>query len=82
MAYLFGKGPVYEPNHGSFVIFLLCTSLASLIIITFGIPTSLHVRWLVANCADERGQIDRQKYIQTDRQTDRQRDIQTDRQTD
>ena len=43
---------------------------------------SLHVRLLVANCADERGQTDRQKDIQTDRQTDRQRDIQTDRQTD
>ena len=42
----------------------------------------LHVRLLVANCADERGQTDRQKDIQTDRQTDRQRDIQTDRQTD
>ena len=44
--------------------------------------TPLHVRLLVANCADERGQTDRQKNIQTDRQTDRQRDIQTDRQTD
>ena len=43
---------------------------------------TLHVRLLVANCADERGQTDRQKDIQTDRQTDRQRDIQTDRQTD
>ena len=43
---------------------------------------ALHVRLLVANCADERGQTDRQKDIQTDRQTDRQRDIQTDRQTD
>ena len=42
---------------------------------------TLHVRLLVANCADERGQTDRQKNIQTDRQTDRQRDIQTDRQT-
>ena len=43
---------------------------------------ALHVRLLVANRADERGQTDRQKDIQTDRQTDRQRDIQTDRQTD
>ena len=42
----------------------------------------LHVRLLVANCADERGQTDRQKDRQTDRQTDRQRDILTDRQTD
>ena len=32
---------------------------------------SLHVRLLVANCADERGQTDRQKGIQTIRQTDR-----------
>ena len=40
--------------------------------------TSLHVRLLVANCADERGQTDRQKDRQTDRQTDWQRDIQTD----
>ena len=44
-------------------------------------PSSLHVRLLVANCADDCGQTDRQKDIQTDRQTDRQRDIQTDRQT-
>ena len=43
---------------------------------------SLHVCLLVANCADEHGQTDRQKDIQTDRHTDRQRDIQTDRQTD
>ena len=42
----------------------------------------LHVRLLVANCADERGQTDRQKDRQTNRQTDRQRDIETDRQTD
>ena len=42
----------------------------------------LHVRLLVANCADERGQTERQKDIQTDRKTDRQRDIQTDRLTD
>jgi hypothetical protein len=41
----------------------------------------LHVRLLVANCADERGQTDRQKDIQTDSQTDRQRDILTDRRT-
>ena len=47
-----------------------------------GRSTTLHVRLLVANCADERGQTDRQKNIQTDRQTDRQRDIQTDRPTD
>ena len=44
--------------------------------------TALHVCLLVAKCADERGQTDRQKDIQTDRQTDRQREIQTDRQTD
>ena len=44
--------------------------------------TALHVRLLVDNCADERGQTDRQKDRQTDRPTDRQRDIQTDRQTD
>ena len=43
---------------------------------------ALHVRLLVANCADEREQTDRQKDIQTDRQTDRQRDIQTDGLTD
>ena len=43
---------------------------------------TLHVRLLVANCADERGQIDRHKDRQTDRQTDRQRDIHTESQTD
>ena len=43
--------------------------------------STLHVRLLVANYDDERGQTDRQKHIQTDSQTDRQRDIQTDRQT-
>ena len=37
---------------------------------------------LVANCADERGQTDKQKDRRTDRKTDRQRDIQTDIQTD
>ena len=31
---------------------------------------SLHVRLLVANCADKRGQTDRQKDIQTDRVKD------------
>ena len=46
------------------------------------ISLTLHVRLLGANCADERGQTDRQKDIQIDRQTDRQRDIQTDRPTD
>ena len=44
-------------------------------------PT-LHVHLLVANCAGEGGQTDRQKDRQTGRQTDRQRDTQTDRQTD
>ena len=48
---------------------------------TFLVPL-LHVCLLVANCADERRQTDRQKDRQTDRQTDRQRDIQTDRPTD
>ena len=43
---------------------------------------SLHVCLLLANCADERGLIDRQKDRRTDRQKDRQRDILTDRQTD
>ena len=38
---------------------------------------ALHVRLLVANCADEREQTDRQKDRQTDRQIDRQRDIKT-----
>ena len=43
----------------------------------------LHVRLLVANCADERGQTDRQKGRQTDRQTDsRETYRQTDRKTD
>ena len=48
--------------------------------------TSLNACLLVANCADERGQTDRQKDKQTDRQTDRQTDIhkyrETDRQTE
>ena len=44
--------------------------------------TALHVRLLVAYCANERGQTDRQKDIQTNRQTDRQRDKQRDRQID
>ena len=47
-----------------------------------GYDVSLHVRLLVANCADELGQTDRQKDRRTERQTDRQRDIQTNRLTD
>ena len=44
---------------------------------------SLHVRLLVANCADERGQTDGQKtYRLSDRQTGRETYRQTDRQTD
>ena len=39
-----------------------------------GVSLALHVRLLVANCADERGQTDRQKDIQTDRQTDKHRE--------
>ena len=51
---------------------------SSVMVIGWG---ALHVRLLVANCADERGQTNRQKDKRTDRQTDRQRDIQTDIQT-
>ena len=43
-------------------------------------PT-LHVRLLVANCADECGKTDTQKDRETDRQTVWQIDILTDRQT-
>ena len=42
----------------------------------------LHVRLLVANCADERRHTDRQKDIQTDRQKGRQAERHTNIQTD
>ena len=46
------------------------------------VGNTLHVCLLLANCANERRQTDRQNDTQTDRQTDRQRDMQTNRQTD